>query len=160
MTDATFEHVVKAFYRPLYRFGRSLTRHKTEALDLTQETFRIWASKGHTLRDSNKVKGWLFTTLYREFLARERDKEIFERVAKSIKVLRTPYVLPSGRHVVDAETVYRVMGGLGRIYRDPMILFYVQGFTYHEIGKILRLPLGTVMSRLSRGKARLRRRLR
>ena len=53
---------------PLYRFALSLSRQESDAADLTQQTFFLWASKGHQLRDQSKVKTWLFTSLYREFL--------------------------------------------------------------------------------------------
>ena len=55
------------YYRPLYQFAFTLTRDEADACDLTQQTFYIWARKGHQLRDQSKVKTWLFTTLHREF---------------------------------------------------------------------------------------------
>jgi DNA-directed RNA polymerase specialized sigma24 family protein len=68
MTHCDFERIVTQHYEPLYRFAFSLTRAEPDAMDLTQQTFCIWAAKGHQLRDSSKVKTWLFTTLRREFL--------------------------------------------------------------------------------------------
>jgi RNA polymerase sigma-70 factor (ECF subfamily) len=56
------------YYEPLYQFAFSLARDEADACDLTQQTFCIWAAKGHQLRDASKVKTWLFTTLHREFL--------------------------------------------------------------------------------------------
>ena len=53
--------LVDLYYGPLYRFALSLTRTETDACDLTQETFRIWATKGHQLQDRTRVKSWLFT---------------------------------------------------------------------------------------------------
>jgi len=66
--EQTFEEIVAAYYQPLYRFGLSLTQRTAEASDLVQETFFLWASKGHQLRDKTWVKSRLFTTLHREFL--------------------------------------------------------------------------------------------
>src|SRR5271169_1856692 len=63
-----FENLVESYYRPLYQFALSLTQAEADACDLTQQTFYIWATKGHQLRDTSKVKSWLFTTLHREFL--------------------------------------------------------------------------------------------
>src|SRR5712691_3583722 len=63
-----FEQIVSQHYEPLYKFAFSLTRTEADACDLTQQTFYIWASKGHQLRDRSKVKSWLFTILHREFL--------------------------------------------------------------------------------------------
>src|SRR5438445_13381084 len=59
---------------PEYKFAYSLTRAEADASDLTQQTFYLWATKGHQLRERSKVKTWLFTTLYRTFLdARKRQ---------------------------------------------------------------------------------------
>src|SRR5213080_1797480 len=65
--DLEFENLVRLYYRDLYRFGLSLTGSEADAADLTQETFYIWANKGHQLQNPASVKGWLFTTLHREF---------------------------------------------------------------------------------------------
>src|SRR6266536_2235873 len=67
-----FEAIVSEHYEPLYRFAMSLTRAEADARDLTQQTFYIWATKGHQLRDLSKVKAWLFTTLHRAFLESRR----------------------------------------------------------------------------------------
>ena len=66
--DLEFENLVRLYYRDLYRFGLSFTGNEADAADLTQETFYIWANKGHQLKNAASVKGWLFTTLHREFL--------------------------------------------------------------------------------------------
>src|SRR4051812_15798229 len=67
-----FEAIVGKFYEPLFRFAMSLTRMESDARDLTQQTFYVWAIKGHQLRDLSKVKTWLFTTLHRSFLVAQR----------------------------------------------------------------------------------------
>src|SRR3954451_22368762 len=72
-----FEKLAADFYASLYRFGLALTRNDADAADLTQQTFYLWAAKGHQLRDGRKVKSWLFTCLYREFLAQKRDQNNF-----------------------------------------------------------------------------------
>src|SRR5438094_157625 len=77
MDDLDFEGLVNRYYAPLYRFALSLTRKETDACDLTQETFYIWANKGHQLQDASKVKSWLFTTLHREFLETQRRQTRF-----------------------------------------------------------------------------------
>src|SRR5205814_10515795 len=75
--DLEFENLVKLYYRDLYRFGLSLTGSEADAADLTQETFYIWANKGHQLQNPASVKGWLFTTLHREFLKTCRRQNRF-----------------------------------------------------------------------------------
>src|SRR6267142_4213211 len=76
-----FEGLVARHYEPLYQFAFSLTREKSDACDLTQQTFCIWAAKGHQLRDVSKVKTWLFTTLHREFLGSRRREQRHPHVA-------------------------------------------------------------------------------
>src|SRR5271155_1736873 len=74
MNNEAFKQLVDAHYTPLYRFALSLARNGSDAGDLVQQTFFIWATKGHGLRELSKAKSWLFTTLYREFLrGRRRD---------------------------------------------------------------------------------------
>ena len=70
-----FESIVASYYRPLYQFAYSLTQAESDACDLTQQTFYVWAKKGHALREAAKAKSWLFTTLYREFLRGRRRGE-------------------------------------------------------------------------------------
>src|SRR5215467_13019851 len=70
--DLDFENLVACYYGSLYQFAFSLTQAEADACDLTQQTFYIWATKGHQLRDKSKVKSWLFTTLHREFLESRR----------------------------------------------------------------------------------------
>src|SRR5271156_2959638 len=72
MPSPDFEEIVDRYYPMLYRFALSLARNEPDACDLTQQTFSIWARKGHLLRDAVKVKSWLFTTLYREFISHRR----------------------------------------------------------------------------------------
>src|ERR1043165_1344546 len=75
--ELDFDSLVNLHYASLYRFAMSLTRKESDASDLTQQTFYIWAAKGHQLQDVTKVKAWLFTTLHREFMATERRKSHF-----------------------------------------------------------------------------------
>src|SRR5580765_7790016 len=72
-----FEAIVGELYEPLFRVAMSLTRMESDAQDLTQQTFYVWATKGHQLRDSSKVKTWLFTTLHRAFLSTRRRQTRF-----------------------------------------------------------------------------------
>src|SRR5476649_1969038 len=72
-----FASLVEQHYRGLYQFAYNLARDEAEACDFTQQTFLIWARKGHQLRDPLKVKTWLFTTLHREFLQSRRKQVRF-----------------------------------------------------------------------------------
>src|SRR6266705_1297415 len=72
-----FEATVNAHYERVFKFAMSLTRVESDARDLTQQTFYVWATKGHQLRDISKTKTWLFTTLHREFLMAQRRQGRF-----------------------------------------------------------------------------------
>jgi len=141
---------------PLYRFALSLTREPCDASDLTQQTFLLWASKGHQLREQSKVKTWLFTSLYREFLRGERQRG---RESGSEEQLSDVESLPVAANHLDGDAVVRALLELEEVYRAPLSLFYLQEHSYKEIAETLNLPVGTVMSRISRGKARLREQL-
>jgi RNA polymerase sigma-70 factor (ECF subfamily) len=151
-----FEQLVEAFYMPLYRFALSLSREPCDAADLTQQTFLLWASKGHQLREESKVKAWLFTSLYREFLRGERKRG---RESGNEDQLPDVQCLPVAADILDGDEVIRALLELEEIYRAPLSLFYLQEHSYKEIADTLDLPVGTVMSRISRGKARLRKQL-
>jgi RNA polymerase sigma-70 factor (ECF subfamily) len=153
------DRLVEEFYMPLYRFALSLSRKKSDAADLVQQTYYIWTSKGHQLRDVSKVKKWLFTALYREFLARRRYDERFVEMDENLNFFDPAYVLPAAIDTLDAASVQDALHRLDDRYRGPLSLFYMKQHSYHEISDILGLPLGTVMSRISRGKAELRKAL-
>jgi len=153
-----FEELVEVFYMPLYRFALSLSREPCDAADLTQQTFLLWASKGHQLREDSKVKSWLFTTLYREFLRGERKR--FQQLESGSETeLSDVQSLPMAANQLDGDAVVRALLDLEEIYRAPLSLFYLQEHSYKEIAETLDIPVGTVMSRISRGKAQLRKQL-
>ena len=127
--------------------------------DLTQQTFLLWALKGHQLRDASKVKTWLFTSLYREFLGRKRQQDRFVEVESSAEAVAAQTVSASVVNQLDGEIVQRALFALDEIYRAPLTLFYLQQHSYKEIAETLEVPIGTVMSRISRGKQQLRKAL-
>jgi len=157
MNNEAFTQLVDAHYAALYRFALSLARNATDASDLVQQTFFIWATKGDALRDESKAKSWLFTTLYREFLrGRRRDAR-----STSFEDLPPAEKDPAGEDVdrvarLDAATVMASLQAVDEGFRAPLTLFYLEDLSYVEISACLEIPIGTVMSRLSRGKAQLR----
>lgn len=155
MPSPDFEEIVDRFYPMLYRFALSLARNEADACDLTQQTFSIWASKGHLLRDGSKVKSWLFTTLYREFISIRRRElrwpvEELSEVENELPVAMTETV-----DCLESAQVMEALQSLDETFRAPLVLFYLQENSYDEIAQILEIPIGTVMSRLSRGKQKL-----
>jgi len=153
--NADFEGLVARFYAPLYQFAFSLTRAQAEACDLTQQTFTIWATKGHQLRDASKVKTWLFTTLHREFLETRRRQARFPHFDLATAEAELPAVSPAAFSQIDAAQVLEKLARVDEVYQAPVALFYLQDFSYNEIAEILKVPLGTVKSRLARGLGQL-----
>jgi RNA polymerase sigma factor (sigma-70 family) len=155
-----FEELVDAHYQALYRFAMSLSRDTATACDLVQETFCIWAAKGDQLRDRSKAKTWLFTTLHREFLSLRRrssrysDEPLDEEAAEAI---HSPE--ENADRQLDGQRALEILSALDETYRAPISLFYLQQHSYKDIAEILDVPIGTVMSRLSRGKELLRRKM-
>jgi RNA polymerase sigma factor (sigma-70 family) len=154
-----FEALVDAYYRPLYQFAMSLTRREAEASDMTQQTFAIWAAKGHQLRDPSKVKTWLFTTLHREFLNTHRRQQSFRHDDLNEGREDLPFIEQAIEQKLDASIVLDALARLSETYQAPLSLFYLGDHSYHEIAEILEIPIGTVQSRISRGKAQLQRML-
>lgn len=155
-----FEELVDAHYQALFRFGMSLARDANTASDLVQETFCIWAAKGDQLRDRSKAKTWLFTTLHREFLSHRRraSKFVDEPVDEEKSAVETERQDDADRQM-DGQRALELLGAMDETYRAPLALFYLQQHSYKDIAEILDIPIGTVMSRLSRGKEMLRRRM-
>jgi RNA polymerase sigma factor (sigma-70 family) len=154
-----FQELVDAHYEALFRFASSLTRDPDRAADLVQETFRIWAEKGDQLRDRSKAKTWLFTTLYHEFLSQHRKASRFsdepvEKVAGDLCANEG-----DADRLMDGQRVLELLGALDETFRAPLALFYLQQHSYKEIAEILEIPIGTVMSRISRAKDMLRRQM-
>jgi RNA polymerase sigma factor (sigma-70 family) len=154
--DLTFQLLVDRHYGALYRFGVSLSGNADAASDLVQQTFFLWAEKGHQLRDQTKSKSWLFTTLYREYLATYRRAVNHPQVELDDTTGELPNVEPDAFSSLDGGAVVAALQRLDEVFRAPLTLFYLQDVSYKEIADILDVPIGTVMSRLSRGKEQLR----
>jgi RNA polymerase sigma factor (sigma-70 family) len=157
MDESSFENIVSAHYEPLYRFALSLARSEADAGDLVQQTFYRWATKGDQLRDKSKVKSWLFTTLHREFLGQRRHEDKFPKVEISTdNGHELAAESPSPEKQLDGASVIFALQKLDETYRAPLALFYLEEHSYRDIAEILEIPIGTVMSRISRGKELLR----
>lgn len=169
LSNAEIEQLVREHHAKLYRFALSLAHNEAEACDLTQQTYFKLASKGSQLRDFGKAKSWLFTILYREFLAMRRQSQRFVSTDKedqgkseaqaAHQAQATIAVESDAVRNADANIVFATLSQVRELYRAPLSLFYIDDLSYREIAEILDVPIGTVMSRLSRGKQDLRARL-
>jgi RNA polymerase sigma-70 factor (ECF subfamily) len=157
MADPGFTQLVDTHYPALYRFALSLARNEADACDLVQQTFYVWATKGHTLRDAARAKTWLFTTLYRDFLRNRRRGGRLSAWEDLPPGENEPAGEPTDFALnFDARLVVEALQAVDENYRAVLTLFYLEDLAYQEIADLLEVPIGTVMSRLSRGKAQLR----
>ena len=156
VTDQEFEQAVSDHYSQVFYFALSLTKHEAEACDLTQEAYRRLASKGRKVQDASRLKPWLLTTCYREFLRQHRHRLRFPHVEVGLVEHALPVVTPDHVNRIDAATLRKSFHEINELYRFPVMLFYLQDHSYKEIAALLQVPIGTVMSRLARGKEQLR----
>jgi RNA polymerase sigma-70 factor (ECF subfamily) len=157
LVDSDFEELVGRFHKPLYQFAYSLTRTHADAEELTQQTFYVWAAKGHQLRDATKVKTWLFSTLYRAFLNTRRRQKRFPHFELGQVEHELPPVSAPAVNQLDCAEVLRALGQVDDIFQAPLSLFYLEDCPYQVIADILNVPLGTVKSRIARGLTQLHR---
>jgi RNA polymerase sigma-70 factor, ECF subfamily len=149
-----FEH-----YAAVYRFGLALAKDETEAADLTQQTFLLLAKHQEQIREPERIKCWLFTTLRREFLRKVRIHTSHPEVEFQPEEHEAQTIEPSALRSIDARTALAALQMVEESYRTALELFYLGDLSYKEISATLGIPIGTVMSRLSRGKEQLRRAL-
>jgi RNA polymerase sigma-70 factor (ECF subfamily) len=153
------EAVVSEYYAALYRFGLALAKNQSEAADLTQETFFILAKHQQQIREPKRIKPWLFTTLHREFLRSIRIRTAHPGVEFQPEEHEVATTEPDALRSIDGRTALAALEKVEESYRSALELFYLGDLSYKEIATTLGIPIGTVMSRLSRGKAQLKRAL-
>ncbi len=148
--------LVEEHYELIYRFAYRLSGSQADAEDLTQQAFLTAQQKLEQLRDAGKARSWLLTIVRNSYLRSRRRQEVVtelpfeERIDEQASSLDT---------AIDEEALQRAVQQLPEDYRLPLILFYFNEMSYQEIAQHLDIPVGTVMSRLSRGKGYLRRQL-
>jgi len=154
--ELDYEKIVKLHHDQLYRFAYSLAGNADDACELTQESYYRLLSHERQLRDSTKIKAWLFTTLYRVFLGQKHRRTRFPHLTISSVEHELPALTPEMVNEMDGLLVMEALLEIDEHHRTPLVLFYLQSLSYREIAQILEIPIGTVMSRLSRSKVALR----
>ena len=149
--------LVEQYAGLLFGLARRLTGCPADAEDLVQQTFLAAQSHGDQLRDHTKVRGWLCTILRNEFLKLIRNRRRATTV--SLDALGEPAPQEHSANQTDTEAIQLALDALPEEFRVPIVLYYFEEMSYREISESLDLPIGTVMSRLSRAKSRLRDRL-
>jgi RNA polymerase sigma-70 factor (ECF subfamily) len=154
--ELDYEKIVALYHHDLYRFAYSLAGNADDASELTQETYYRLLSNDERLRDPTKIKAWMFTTLYRLFLGQKRRSTRFPHLTISSVEHELPVLTPEMVNQMDGLLVMEALLEIDEHHRTPLALFYLQHLSYREIAEILDVPIGTVMSRLSRSKVALR----
>jgi RNA polymerase sigma-70 factor (ECF subfamily) len=149
--------LVEQHYELLYRYAYHLSGSSADAEDLTQETFCTAQAKLHQLRDATHARAWLCAILRNHYLRGRRTNVAVP--VQSLDDLPDHATVDPG-DAIDAERVRQVLAELPEAYRTTVILYYFEEFSYRQIAQQMGVPVGTVMSRLSRAKAYLRNRLR
>ncbi len=146
--------MVTAHYQELYRFAYRLTGQSHDAEDLAQETFLIARQKVGALEDPAALRSWLYTVLRNRYLHHARRRRAFGPESLSLADDYPAELDDDGP--VDREQLQWALDRLPEAYRLPLLMFYFEDLSYREIAAALEAPLGTVMSRISRAKQRLR----
>ena len=151
----------------LYSAAFQYTGSRFDAEDLVQETFLAAFRNRHQLRDHSKLKSWLVVILRNIFLKRAGrrdthpeqtydDRHDYDYVDSLTMVAAREDALQVLVRKATAENLHQQLNRLPEPYRSVLILYYLKEFSYQEIADMLEIPLGTVMSRLARGKQRLK----
>jgi RNA polymerase sigma-70 factor (ECF subfamily) len=151
------QDMVEQHYALLYRYAYRLSGSGSDAEDLTQQTFLTAQAKLDQLRDHSHAKGWLCAILRNHYLKNVRHTG--GRMLLSLDRIPEPSESIHTDQPIDSDALQTAINEMPEEFRTPIILFYFEEFTYQEIADQMEVPLGTVMSRLARAKAHLRRRL-
>lgn len=153
MMQKDWEHQVEELIPRLRRYARVLTRHRDSADDLVQDCLeRAWA-KRHTWQPGSDLRAWLFTIMHNIFVNSIRVKQLpTEQLEEEAHAARHES-LENGHLLRDFE---RCLDQLKPDTREILVLACLEQMPYKEIAEVTDIPIGTVMSRLSRGREQLR----
>jgi RNA polymerase sigma-70 factor (ECF subfamily) len=143
--------------RAVYRYAFRLTGNEADAEDLTQQTFLIAQQRLAQVREPDKAAAWLFAVLRSCYLKSKRKRQPINATGLELDVESIPDTVTE--EDIDAEQLQLAINELPDEFKLVLVMFYFEGCSYKEIAAKLEVPIGTVMSRLTRAKGRLRGRL-
>lgn len=161
---ALFEATVLPHLHAAYNFARWLLREETDAEDVVQESY-LRAFKYFTAHHGGDRRAWLLTivrnTSY-NWLQQKRSRELMNPIEDATEMLAAandanPETVLLQR--IDQDLLKQALSELPIEFREVLILREMEGLSYKEIAALAELPIGTVMSRLARARARLQQRL-
>jgi len=147
-------HSITEHIPRLRRYARALVGDRYVADDLVQDTLeRAW-NKFHLWRPGSDLRAWLFTIMHNVFVnqARRRRYEVEELTDE----MSAAAVRATQGDQLELQDVDRVLRSISPEQREVVLLVAVEQLTYEEVSRALDIPIGTVMSRLSRGRERMR----
>jgi len=155
MEDAMdLERLIHEHHAVAYRYAFRLSGSAADAEDLVQQMFLIAQQKLGQLREAKAARGWLLTILRRCFLKDCRRRVEMPASALEMSLDELPATLAD--EPFDRERLQMALDELPAEFRLVLVMFYFDEASYREIAEELEIPIGTVMSRLSRAKGRLR----
>lgn len=147
--------LVGEHYRGVYRYAYRLCGSEPDAEDLTQQTFLLVQDRLHQLRERDKAQAWIYAILRSCFFKSRRRQRPVVAANLELEVDAVPdQKIPDA--ILDKTDVQQALNELPDEFRIVVLMFYYEELSYLEIAERLALPIGTVMSRLSRAKSRLR----
>ncbi|APV49903.1 hypothetical protein BWI17_09535 [Betaproteobacteria bacterium GR16-43] len=143
--------LILPFIPNLRRYARALVGDRHAADDLVQDTLERAVRKFHLWKPGD-LRAWLFSIMHNVFINQLKARKIRPEV-EADETLAAPIPTATRTDLIDLE---RALATLAPEQREVVLLVGLEEMTYAEVSKALGIPVGTVMSRLSRGRARLR----
>ena len=172
--QADFADVAMQYAPQLYSAAMRMTRNRADAEDLVQEAYLKGFRSFHTFNEGTNLRAWLFRILTNTYINKYRKKQrSFDEsdlgdiedlyLYKRMGTFEDPSIGRSAEEslmdMLPDDEVKQALENLPENFRMPVILADVQGFAYKEIAEILEIPIGTVMSRLHRGRKQMQKAL-
>jgi RNA polymerase sigma-70 factor (ECF subfamily) len=142
----------------LRRYAHALVKESQDQDDLVHDCLVHALTRLHTQRDDSSLRAWLFVIMHNLFISQWRHKRArgHTTILDETTVDASP-LPPEQEHQTELRQTLRTLYTLPEEQRQVLVLVAIEALSYAEVAQILGIPLGTVMSRLSRGRERLRR---